>query len=45
LVEQNKRILYSSCTIYHTITQMVEALHHKPEGCGWIPDDVTGNFN
>jgi len=25
---------YPPCTINHAVTQMVEAMKHKPEGCG-----------
>ena len=33
-VAQKTTNFYPLCKINHAITQMIEALHHKPEGCG-----------
>jgi len=33
-VAQQTRNFFPLCTINHAVTQMVEALHHKQEGCG-----------
>ena len=29
----------------HVVAQLGETLRYKPEGAGWIPDDVPGIFH
>jgi hypothetical protein len=33
-VAQKKRKFFPLCTNNHDVTNMVDALHHKAEGCG-----------
>ena len=43
-IAQKTRNFFSFCTISHTVSQTVEELHYKPEGCGFVHYDVTGNL-
>jgi hypothetical protein len=43
-IAQKTRNFFSFCTISHTVSQTVEELHYKPEGCGFVHHDVTGNL-
>jgi hypothetical protein len=45
LVVENTRNFFPSCTINHTVTQLVEAPPHKPGSLKFIPNGVTKNFH
>ena len=43
-IAQKTRNFFSFCTISHTVSQTVEELHYKPEGCGFVHHEVTENL-